>query len=284
MKQQTWLAALSALALAGTARAEMGSADQTTNGSMRPEQTQKPGSGKTGSFASNQVTGEISHIDKGAKEVTVKTGDEEKTLTMGDNATVFLEGRLGSFEDLKEGQQVRAAYEPREETKSLRWIEVNPPGGASQTPEKKRTPAPGGGSDDGSNPATGMNTGGTDTGAATTGAAGSGTSGSIDKNVPKGAAKHHQVTGKVVSIDTANRQLVIDHEGRQWTLDVTSKAPVYVEGRKATLGEIREGQQIRASLDPEKTTSTATRIETVPSNRSEKKEESREKPQKSGTK
>ena len=97
----------------------------------------------------------------------------------------------------------------------------------------------------------------------------------MDKGVQQGAVRN-QITGKVVSIDTANRQLVIDHEGRQWTLDVTNKTPVYVEGRKATLGEIKEGQQIRASLDPEKTTSTATRIETVPTGKSPKNEERRE--------
>ena len=45
---------------------------------------------------------------------------------------------------------------------------------------------------------------------------------------------------------------------------MTNNAPVYIEGRKATLGEIREGQQVRASLDPEKTTKTAIKLETVP--------------------
>ncbi len=230
MKRQTWFAALGALALAGTAQAQMGGnvggADQPDE-AMRQEQTQKREPAKTGAFASNQVSGEISHIDKSAKEVTVKSGAQEQTLTMGDNATVFLEGRLGSFEDLKEGQQVRAAYEPREEAKSLRWIEVNPPGGTSTKSDSK-------------------------TGAAT-GA--------------KEEAHTNQITGKVVSIDTANRQVVLDHEGRQWTLDVTNNAPVYIEGRKATLGEIREGQQVRASLDPEKTTKTAIRLETVPTSK-----------------
>jgi Cu/Ag efflux protein CusF len=224
MKRQTWFAALSALALAGTARAQMGGnvggTDQPDE-SMRQEQTRKPGeTSKAGTFASNQVSGEISHIDKSAKEVTVKSGPQEQTLKMGDNATVFLEGRLGSFEDLKEGQQVRAAYEPREDAKSLRWIEVNPPGGTTTKSESK--------------------------------------TGAHDE------AHANQITGKVVSIDTATRQVVLDHEGRQWTLDVTNNAPVYIEGRKATLGEIREGQQVRASLDPEKTTKTAIRLETVP--------------------
>ena len=133
MNRQTWFAALGALALAGTARAEMGTvgADKPVE-AQKPAEAQKAGTpAKTGTFASNQVSGEISHLDKSAKEITVKSGAEEQTLKMGDNATVFLEGRLGAFDDLKEGQQVRAAFEPREEGKSLRWIEVNPPGGST---------------------------------------------------------------------------------------------------------------------------------------------------------
>jgi Cu/Ag efflux protein CusF len=254
MKRQTWFAALSALALAGTARAEMGT-DQTTDDSMHQEQMPKKSAQKSGSFSSNQLTGEITSIDKSEKEITVKSGADEQTLKMGDNATVFLEGRLGSFEDLKEGQQVRAAYEPREEAKSLRWIEVNPPGGAAK-PEQKPNTAPGGGADTGTGSAGTMDSG-------TTGTPSGGTA--AGKGTATGAqAEAKQITGKVVSIDTANRQLVIDHQGRQWTIDVTNNAPVFVEGKKASLGEIREGQQVRASLDPEKTTRTATRLETVP--------------------
>jgi Cu/Ag efflux protein CusF len=251
MMRQTWFAALGALALAGTARAEMvgnmGGTD--SDESMRQDQAQRQGT--RGSFASNQLTGRISHIDKEAKEVTVRAGPDEQTLKMGDNATVFLEGRLGTFEDLKEGQQVRAAYEPREEAKSLRWIEVNPPGATSKPDQKQTTPQ---GND-------GDVTSGSTGGKMGTGPAGSDTS---DKTQQQTAAKH-QITGKVVSVDTASRQVVIDHQGRQWTIDVTNNAPVYVEGKKASLGEIREGQQVRASLDPEKTTRTAIRLETVPS-------------------
>lgn len=226
MNRQTWFAALGALALAGTARAEMGTvgADKPVE-AQKPAEAQKAGTpAKTGTFASNQVSGEISHLDKSAKEITVKSGAEEETLKMGDNATVFLEGRLGAFDDLKEGQQVRAAFEPREEGKSLRWIEVNPPGGSTTKTETKTETK------------TGLH----------------------DESYKT------QVTGKVISVDTATRQVVIDHEGRQWTIDVTNNAPVYIEGRKATLGEIREGQQVRASLDPEKTTKTAIKLETVP--------------------
>lgn len=87
-------------------------------------------SSKTGSvpgpFSSARMNGEIRGIDKQARTITIDQSGRLQTLRVDDRSTVFLEGRLGSLDDLREGQQVRAAYEERGTERSLRWIEVNP--------------------------------------------------------------------------------------------------------------------------------------------------------------
>ena len=92
-----------------------------------------------GPFSSARMSGEIRGVDKQARTITIDEAGRLQTLRVDDRSTVFLEGRLGSLEDLREGQQVRAAYEERGTERSLRWIEVNPapvakPGGSGPEP------------------------------------------------------------------------------------------------------------------------------------------------------
>lgn len=254
MTHQTWLAGLCSLALAGPALAQGGTAPGTSadpHGS--PQDTAKvppktappadekagaptPPPGRTGSFASNQIVGQIKVIDKDSKQLTIDQAGRPQEIKLGDNATVFLEGRLGSVEDLKEGQQVRAAYEEKAGEKTLRWIEVNPSAtgrqGSTGTPGAKET-------GQGANP-----------GAAAGGAAAPDTK--------------HALVGTVRSVDTDKSQVVLDAAGKRWTVEVQRDAAVFVEGRKASLDDLKEGQQVRASLDPTKTTTTAVRLETLP--------------------
>ncbi len=235
MKRHTWIAALCSLAIGGAATAQGGTGssappDQGMNAPAR----EKPS--KPGTFSSTQLTGRLSSIDKDAGEVTIDHAGQTQVLKLGDNTTVFTEGRLGSIEDLKEGQQVRAAFEEKGGERTLRWIEVNPSGGKAQP--------------QGSNEGTGAMGGAAAGGAAAGGAGGS-------------PAAKNQVTGAVVSVDPARNQVVVEQAGKQWTVDVPANAPIFIEGRRATLSELREGQQVRTSLDPSKSTKTATRIETI---------------------
>jgi hypothetical protein len=43
------------------------------------------------------------------------------------STTLFLPGHTGRLEDLRVGQQVRAAYEPRERGAVAQWIELIEP-------------------------------------------------------------------------------------------------------------------------------------------------------------
>jgi Cu/Ag efflux protein CusF len=100
------------------------------------QETMKPGA----SFAANQIAGQIMTVDKARKEVTIDQRGKTLDLKLTESATVFVNGRLGSLEDLKEGQQVRAAFEERGGQRNLRWIEVTQARGdqgGSVTPGKQ---------------------------------------------------------------------------------------------------------------------------------------------------
>src|SRR6185437_4841705 len=87
------------------------------------------------SFAANRLTGRIQQIDKTQHQLTIAQAGKTQSLKFGDNSTIFYEGRLGSIDDLKEGQEVRAAYEERDGQKNLRWLDVTSkePGGTATT-------------------------------------------------------------------------------------------------------------------------------------------------------
>jgi Cu/Ag efflux protein CusF len=142
-----------ALGLAGTVQAqtpatgsknEQSSAPSKTTPSTAPNTVgdsgpataskgQQTGAGsKAGSsFGANQIVGQIKTVNRSTKEIAIDQAGKQQSLKLSENATVFTNGRLGSFEDLKEGQQVRAAYEERGGQKTLRWIEVMPTGAGS---------------------------------------------------------------------------------------------------------------------------------------------------------
>ncbi len=258
MAKSLWLTAVAALALAGPAVAQntndnSAQQNQGTMDQQNPAQPGAPGKGATGeaapskpgpTFASNQLTGKIQSVDPTAKQVTIaQPNGQQENLTLGENATVFMHGRLGSFQDLKEGQQVRAAYELKNGQKTLRWIEVTPsteqqqPGAtppATPQPEEKGTP--GGGADA---PAAAPSTMRTE-------------------------ERGHEITGEVVSVDSAKHQLVLYRAGRHVILNVSRKAPIIVNGKRASLDDIKQGEKVRAALEvPSHTPKIALRVETV---------------------
>ena len=52
---------------------------------------------------------------------------ERVELRVDGDTTLFLPGRTGRLADLKAGQRVRAAYEPRERGSVAQWIELVEP-------------------------------------------------------------------------------------------------------------------------------------------------------------
>jgi hypothetical protein len=87
------------------------------------------------SFAANQVLGRIQSLGSRHETVTLDVGGTDQRYQLGSQTTVFVEGRLGSAQDLKEGQQVRAAFEAQDGTKTIRWIEVTPAIASIQPPD-----------------------------------------------------------------------------------------------------------------------------------------------------
>jgi Cu/Ag efflux protein CusF len=142
MMGKRWLTMLLALGLAdATVQAQTSNPpDQktappksqgSTGTGKAPQSSAPPKAGS--SFGANQVVGKIKSVNRSTKEVTIDQAGEVQKLKLSDNATVFTNGRLGAFEDLREGQQVRAAYEERGGQKTLRWIEVTPTGAGGST-------------------------------------------------------------------------------------------------------------------------------------------------------
>jgi Cu/Ag efflux protein CusF len=78
------------------------------------------------SFGANQINGQVQAFEPMQKKITIDQSGKKQELKLTDDTTVFVDGRLGSVMDLKEGQEVRAAFENRDGGKSLRWIEVTP--------------------------------------------------------------------------------------------------------------------------------------------------------------
>lgn len=86
------------------------------------------------------VFGALRTLRRSPSVVVVEPSDrgERLTLEATDGTAIFVEGRLGSFEDLREGQQVRAAFDEREGRRVLRWIEVQA-GARMETPREEAT-------------------------------------------------------------------------------------------------------------------------------------------------
>jgi hypothetical protein len=76
-----------------------------------------------------EVQGPITAVDArgGTVTVTLEEASERVELRVDGDTTIFLPGRTGRLADLKTGQRVRAAYEPRERIWMAQWIELVAP-------------------------------------------------------------------------------------------------------------------------------------------------------------
>jgi hypothetical protein len=81
------------------------------------------------------------------------------------------------------------------------------------------------------------------------------------------APEPHQVEGKVSKVDPASQTIGVS---RGWfglfgrTLQVTDHTEIRIAGRGATLGEVQEGDRVKASFEVREGKSVATSIEVSP--------------------
>ena len=74
-----------------------------------------------------EVQGRITAVDPRGGMLTLEHPGGRVELRVDDSTTLFLPGHTGRLEDLRVGQQIRAAYEPRERGAVAQWIELIEP-------------------------------------------------------------------------------------------------------------------------------------------------------------
>jgi len=218
------------------------------------------------SLGSTQVVGQIKNIDHSQNALTIDQNGKQQDLKLSGNPTVFMNGRLGSLSDLKEGQQVRAAYEERDGQKNLRWIEVTPSGKSDMQksiPEKSGSEKSGVDKNDTSVGADQGNIDDSSVGNSNLGAPSSKSGSSDTKQGSSDKAGITAVMGTIVSVDQSKNQFVLSQGTQQWTLNLKDDSQIYQNGQLGSLTDLKEGQQVRASLDPAK--KSATRIDIISS-------------------
>jgi colicin import membrane protein len=86
---------------------------------------------------------------------------------------------------------------------------------------------------------------------------------SAQRQAAAGASKQGQesaIAGKLADVSSDTLTVKTD-DGRSVTLRVTGSTQVTVDGRERSIGDLREGEQVRASYDATSGDKTATRIE-----------------------
>jgi hypothetical protein len=74
-----------------------------------------------------EVQGRITAVNTRGGTLTLEHPGGRVELRVDGGTTLFLPGHTGKLEDLRVGQHVRAAYEPRERGAVAQWIELVEP-------------------------------------------------------------------------------------------------------------------------------------------------------------
>jgi hypothetical protein len=74
-----------------------------------------------------EVQGPITAVDAQAGTLTLEHSSGRVELRVDGSTTIVLPGHTGRLADLKAGQRVRAAYEPRARGAVAQWIELLEP-------------------------------------------------------------------------------------------------------------------------------------------------------------
>ncbi len=127
----TWI--LAAALLAGVAHGALAQ-DRTTPGTRVAPRT-PPEADRL-----KQVDGTVRALDRQIKWVRVSGGvtTGDTTLQMVDDTQILVDGRVGSLEDLREGDVVKAAYESRYGINLARSIEATSGGRSERGPRSPR--------------------------------------------------------------------------------------------------------------------------------------------------
>lgn len=138
MDRRVGAAAVMAFAIGTAARAQPppGGSSANTSAATQPPAVALPAvsSAEPGVLGSSRLSGRILSLAPHGDSVTIASGGKPMRFELHQSSTIFVDGRLGGLQDLKEGVEVRAAYESRDGQVTIRWIEVAPPP-AKTTPE-----------------------------------------------------------------------------------------------------------------------------------------------------
>ena len=74
-----------------------------------------------------EATGRIRAIDKDRNQLTIAPGEKQEAvnLVIDRTTTIFVDGRIGKLDDVREGNEVRASYELKQGSNRAQWIEIN---------------------------------------------------------------------------------------------------------------------------------------------------------------
>jgi hypothetical protein len=115
----------------------------------------------------------------------------------------------------------------------------------------------------GTGAATGTNTGATASGEPSASAtAGTGTGGMDASAAASGtAAAPREVIGRVALVDEEAREIAIDAGDATTQVKISEDAQILINGEKGDLDDVKQGQEVRASLDQLPEGPAATRVE-----------------------
>ncbi|MFN7134253.1 MAG: hypothetical protein ACK4N5_19395 [Myxococcales bacterium] len=74
-----------------------------------------------------EAAGKVRSIDKDKNELSIlgEGQTDPVKLTVDRTTTIFVDGRIGTLNDVNEGFEVRASYELKQGNNRAQWIEIN---------------------------------------------------------------------------------------------------------------------------------------------------------------
>jgi Cu/Ag efflux protein CusF len=110
------------------------------------EAADKP-STKRDAGALREARGRVRGVDKERSQLTLEsTQNPPVILQLDQTTTVFVDGHTSTLDEVREGSEVRAAYEVKRSGNRAQWVEVSKkekkPGAAPESLPESPTPAP----------------------------------------------------------------------------------------------------------------------------------------------
>jgi hypothetical protein len=87
---------------------------------------EKPAVKRTDPGVLREARGKVKDIDKGKNQVVLdRSAKEALTLQVDKSTTIFIDGRIGTLDEVEPGGEVRASYEFRQGANRAQWIEID---------------------------------------------------------------------------------------------------------------------------------------------------------------